>query len=125
MMERRKIFIETHGKRIILKVRVADSFFDRMKGLMFVKKLGVNEGMLFVSGAEHKPALWMLNVPIALDMLFADSKGAIVDIIHSAQPWSKAPFRIYVPKRNSMYVLEVRAGFSKRNGIRIGDRMKL
>ncbi len=123
-MKRRNIFVITPRKRIRLRLRIATSFFDRMKGLMFVKRLGADEGMLFVSGREHKPALWMLNMRISLDMLFADSNGAIVDIIHGAQPFHKVPFRIYAPKRNSMYVLEVRAGFSKRNGIRIGDRLK-
>lgn len=123
-MERRKIYIETRKKRINLKVRVADSFFDRMKGLMFVRRLGADEGTLFVSNKEHMPILWMLNVPIALDMIFADSKGAIVDIIHNARPWSKEPFKIYAPKKDSMYVLEVRAGFAKSNSIRNGDKLK-
>ncbi len=124
-MELRKIFIKTRRKRVIISVKVAESLFEKAKGLMFAKKLGANEGMLFISSAEHKPALWMLNMRIPLDMLFADSKGAIVDIIHGAQPWGKAPFRIYMPKADAKYVLEVCAGFAKRNGIRIGDKIKL
>lgn len=124
MMERRRIFIETRSKRVILRVKVADSFFGRMKGLMFAKRLGAGEGMLFVSDSEHKPTLWTLNMRFAIDMIFADSNGTIVDIVHGAQPWSAAPFKIYMPRRDAKYVIEVRAGFAKRNSVRVGDKLR-
>lgn len=96
------------------------------RGLMYRTQLDDGHGMLFVFADEREHAFWMKNTLIPLDMLFIarDGPGAgrIVGIHENATPLSTASISVGKP---SAYVLEVPGGWSRRAGVRTGDRITL
>ena len=108
-------------RRAVVKVEVADTPAARQVGLMFRRSLAGDGGMLFVFPTEQKLYFWMYNTGIPLDMIFADAQGRVVGVVPDAEPFSRRLLGVDVPAK---YVLEVNAGFSRRHGIKAGDRLQ-
>src|SRR5688572_23489080 len=64
-----------------LKVEVAASDPQRAQGLMHRRKLGEDDGMLFVFDAPGYHAMWMKNTLIPLSVAFVDAEGRILNIL--------------------------------------------
>ena len=64
-----------------LKVEVAQSDEQRMRGLMFREKLGRDDGMLFVFDEPAYQAMWMKNTLIPLSVAFLDGDGVILNVL--------------------------------------------
>jgi hypothetical protein len=103
-------------------VEVAETETQRAQGLMFRKKLAAHEGMLFIFDREEVQSFWMRNTYIPLDMIFISKKKYVVGIVENAEPMTETSRRVDAP---STYVLEVRGGFAKAQGISTGTRVKL
>ena len=77
--------------KYVYDVKVAKTKNELIKGLMFVRYLPKNEGMIF----DFKPYdsgkifMWMKNTYIPLDMLFIDCNLEIVHIHKNAKPMFK------------------------------------
>lgn len=102
------------------RVWIADTGERQMQGLMFVRDLPANEGMLFVHDRPRIASMWMKNTFIPLDMLFIDARGRIVTIHENTTPHSLDPLSSGQPV---LAVLELRGGEVARRGIRRGDRV--
>lgn len=85
---------------------------------MYRNELGKDEGMLFLFPDERDQSFWMKNTPLSLDIIFMDTRGRVVGIVRDTIPFSTRAVSVGVPSR---YVLEVRAGLARRNGIVVGD----
>lgn len=99
---------------------VADTPSRQAQGLMFVRDLAPDAGMLFVSRAPRIISMWMKNTYVSLDMLFVGESGRIVSIAANTNPHSVATVSSGVP---AIAVLEIRGGEAERRGIRVGDRV--
>jgi uncharacterized protein len=93
---------------------------QREFGLMFRRTLGDNAGMLFIFDNPEIIQMWMRNTSIALDMLFINNKGEIVDIARNTIPFSLDIIASRVP---ASIVLEVKAGTAERLKLNVGDRI--
>lgn len=114
-----------NGKTVKVNVEVADTPLEKMNGLSKREFLGDYDGMWFVDTEDTQNPFWMPDMNFALDIIFVDSKGFIVDIIESAQPCAtieNCP-NLY-PKEKYRFVLEVNAGFCKLHEIEIGHSIK-
>jgi uncharacterized membrane protein (UPF0127 family) len=111
--------IETaHGPRDF-DVQVAQSDAEQELGLMWVRILPVDQGMIFPMEPPRIASFWMKNTYIALDLLFLDRKGHIacirtgvplaLDIVTCAEPASA--------------VLEIAGGQASAQHIRVGDKV--
>lgn len=104
-------------------VKVADTQETRRVGLMGQTSLLENEGMFFVFEEEGLHSFWMKNTLLALDMIWIDAQGIIVDIKTDVMPCQKDPCAVYSPQQKAKYVLEIPAGSSKRDDIKIGEKV--
>lgn len=102
-------------------VELARTPQEQARGLMHREDLADDAGMLFVYDRPGVRTMWMKDTPLSLDMLFLDSDGTIRHIVRDTVPQSTA--RIVSP-RNILYVLELRAGVTRRLGIEAGDRAR-
>ena len=93
----------------------------RNQGLMQVKSLPPNRGMLFLFDAPQVAIFWMKNTLIPLDLLFIARDGRVIRLVENATPMSESLI-------NSMgvvsAVLELAGGTSARLGIKAGDRVR-
>jgi uncharacterized membrane protein (UPF0127 family) len=93
---------------------------SKAQGLMYVRRLPADQGMLFVFEPARMATMWMKDTYIPLDMLFVAEDGRIAHIHHWAQPLSLDLIRAQSPVRA---VLELNGGTARRLGIAPGDRV--
>jgi uncharacterized membrane protein (UPF0127 family) len=108
------------ANKLSLNIKIADNDSARMKGLMFVKNLPENEGMLFIMEDEAQVNMWMKNTYIPLDMIFVNSNKEIVSMAENTKPLST---EIISSKNKVKYVLEINGGLAKKSGLKIGDKI--
>ena len=105
-----------------LVVEVADTTPLRTRGLMWRSELSDGSGMLFIFPTEGVQSFWMRNTLIPLDMLFIDRRFRVVGVVQWAEPRTLTSRTVGKP---SLYVLEVPAGWTGRNGVRTGSVVEL
>ena len=106
-----------------VKAEIADNPLAQTKGLMFHKPLADSEGMLFKFGREDYYTFWMMNVSFPIDMIWISSEKKVVYIAERAEPCF-LNCKLYAPTAKAKYVLEVKDGFVKKHGIKVGDAIK-
>ena len=92
--------------------QVAKTEEEKRKGLMGVKNLPSDEGMLFVWEDEDTREMWMKDTLIPLDQIAINEDDEVV-FVYQAQPKDET----LVPFMNTKYILEVNQG----SGIVEGD----
>jgi len=117
------LLIESENSTISVYVEVANDLQERRSGLMFRQNMDWNSGMFFVFDNEKGLSFWMKNTLIPLDMLFIDDDFKIVDIKEIVSPCLEDICPNYISEYPAKYVLEVNAGFTKENNIKIGDNI--
>jgi uncharacterized membrane protein (UPF0127 family) len=110
-----------NGEVIIAELAVSDA--ERAKGLMNREKLNPDQGMLFVFEYAAVHSMWMKNMLISLDFLWLDSEQRIVHIEENIPPCERDPCPSYASKIPAKYVLELKAGSIKQNGLKLYDKV--
>lgn len=112
--------IRSHSGRQWFNVRIADTDARQELGLMFVRALPADEGMLFPQRHPQIMSMWMKNTYIPLDMLFIDRRGRIICLLANTRPRS---LDILTCPKPAKAVLEIGGGEAAGRGIRVGDRV--
>ncbi|MGY3437051.1 MULTISPECIES: DUF192 domain-containing protein [unclassified Marinovum] len=107
----------TDQGKVNFGVAVADDFMEQSRGLMYVKDMADNQGMLFIYGETRKVSFWMKNTFIPLDMVFIDARGVVKKVHAKAVPHDTTSIPSDYPIRS---VLEINGGLAARLGIRPG-----
>jgi uncharacterized membrane protein (UPF0127 family) len=105
-----------------ITVELAQTPEQRSHGLMFRTAMADDHGMLFSWSEEQVQSFWMRNTCIPLDMLFIAKDGVIVGILEQIPTLNDRPRTIPCPVS---HVLEVNAGWSRKHGVRAGQRVEL
>lgn len=106
-----------------LSVIVADTEATQAKGLSGRKSLKPNEGMLFIFPKPGFYEFWMKDMKIPIDIIWFDVERSVVDVWENAIPDSYP--RVYTPRAEAKYVLEVEAGFFAEHLMKAGDILEL
>jgi uncharacterized membrane protein (UPF0127 family) len=101
-----------------VEVRIADTTAKRYTGLSETDSLAADEGMLFVHEREENHSYVMRNMSFPLDIIFLDSEGTVVHIVHASVDGENAPY-----EARAKYVLEVNRGWTNQTGLSEGDRI--
>lgn len=104
-----------------LVVEIAETPEERARGLMGRVLADHLAGMLFIFESAQPQSFWMRNTPSSLDMMFIDAGGKIVNIAAHTTPMSD---QLYSSSGPAKYVVEAKAGFADRFGIRAGYGMR-
>lgn len=124
--ERKEITVLTEDNSFNISVEIADSESEREKGLMYRRKLELDEGMLFVFEDEEPRSFWMKNTYIPLDIVFIDSDGRVINI-EEAYPepnTSENDLKTYESAGDAQFVLELNSTFSEKYSLNTNDRVK-
>ena len=111
-------FLKPDGSIITsISIEIAETSENIKRGLMWRYSLDTKRGMLFVFQDLGYQTFWMRNTPVPLDIIFIGENSCVKNIAESTRPMSDES---YHSKGPAQYVLEVRAGFSERYGIKAG-----
>lgn len=102
------------------KVWLADDNERRARGLMFVKHLADDEGMLFIYDRAQPIAMWMKNTFIPLDMVFVAADGKVINVAENTEPHS---LKTIESNGDALGVIELKAGTAKKLRIAKGARV--
>ena len=115
--------IQTQAGRQHFDIWIADTPQRSQQGLMFVRSLPADRGMLFPLERPGVMRMWMKDTRISLDMLFIDARGEIIFIRRHATPESEAIITLPAPVVTPVKaVLELAGGECARRHIEQGDR---
>lgn len=120
--QRTEVSIERQGGRDTFSVWLALTPAEQQQGLMWIRQLPRDAGMLFLLDPVRPMDMWMKNTYVSLDMLFFDAGGRITRIHRRARTLSED---IISSGGTVGGVLEILAGEAERRGIREGDRIVL
>jgi uncharacterized membrane protein (UPF0127 family) len=106
------------------KCHVADSFFDRLIGLIGRRSFGAGEGMLFPRCNDIH--MWFMSIPIDVVFLEPAREGAsgervfrVSSLRRAIRPWKPLPVR----DGRASETLELPSGTVERCGIAMGDEL--
>jgi uncharacterized membrane protein (UPF0127 family) len=117
-----EIEVATAGGIHRFRVWIAADGRSRARGLMFVREMPADRGMLFLFEVPEPAIFWMKNTYLSLDLVFVDPLGRVLNIARDARPFSLAPIE---SDGAVIAVLEVLAGTAERIGLAPGDRIEL
>ncbi|MDP3935647.1 MAG: DUF192 domain-containing protein, partial [Alphaproteobacteria bacterium] len=75
-----------------------------------VEDLRPNEGLLYILAGSKKPDFWMKDVIQHLDILFIDTYGNILEMVH-AHPHRRD---VITPPKQTLYAIELIGGRAKQ-----------
>ena len=99
-----------------LEVKIADSFFTRLAGLMFQKKLPQGTGLLLAPcNSVH-----MCFMRFAIDVIYINKEYKILKVVKNLKPWTGLSMC-----RNAWATLEINTGEAERCGLEVGGKLVL
>lgn len=107
-----------------IEADVAQTPETKKKGLGGRDSLNLDRGMLFVFDSSANRTFWMKDMKFAIDIIWIDEMQKIVHISENVPPEpdkKDAELTRYSPPELSRYVLEINAGLSKLNNLKVGD----
>ena len=113
--------VEAGAASTTLQIWVADTPDHQQQGLMFLTELPSGYGMLFPLETPRIMTMWMKNTYVSLDMVFIGTDGRVLRIARDTKPLSEDIISSGVPVAA---VLELRAGESKRLGLKNGSHIR-
>ena len=128
-----ELWLETPGQkrsqntnsvnRYNFKVRVADTYELRRRGLSGIKHLPSGEGMFFVTAKPTHMKMWMKECYIPLDVLFFDSDKKLINFQAMTVPavgTSDNNLATYPSDKPAEYALELVGGTADGLGVKPG-----
>jgi len=112
-------YVKIAGQSV--KVDLARTPAEQEQGLSGRSGLKENEGMLFIFDKAGKYAFWMKDMKFPIDMIWIGDDLKVIYIKKDAKP-ELFP-GTYGPDAPALYVLEMPAGFSDKNNLKVGDKV--
>jgi len=110
--------IRSAGRKASFDIWVADTPPREEQGLMFVRDLPADRGMIFLEATPRIASMWMKNTYIPLDMVFIRADGRVAAVFANTVPFSETVISANEPVKA---VLEIKGGEAARRGIQVGD----
>ncbi len=108
----KKAVLLKNGKVMSENVGIADNFFARFRGLMFIKSIA-DDYALHIKPCNQ---IHMLNMRFPIDVIYLSATGEVVKIDENVQPG-----RICKTVKNAKSVIEMKAFSAEKYGICEGD----
>lgn len=108
----------------VFKAEIADTPAARALGLSGREFLKPDAGMLFIFSEAETQKFWMKDMKFPIDIIWIrDNK--VIGMVIGAEPEAGPDYTIYDSPEPADMVLEINAGLSIKNGINVGDDVKL
>lgn len=110
---------KSSGRKVSGKVKFANGFFGKLRGLMFESRENFDYALVFELGRESRAgaSIHMLFVFFPIDVVYLDAGKRVVDVVRRLKPFALN----YTPKKAAKYFVELPTG--KAAGIKEGDEI--
>jgi len=108
------------GERTV-QMRVALGPAEMQRGLMFVKSMNPDEGMVFVFPRPQIMGFWMRNTELPLDIGYIDPDGTLREI-YPMYPHDETPVSSVARRQ---IALEMNRGWFARTGVKPGAKLDM
>ncbi len=115
------VVIKAPGGNYPFTLWVAHTAARRSQGLMHVRRLEADRGMLFLFDQPTRPAMWMKNMAIPLDLLFISVDGKILHVARNVTANSQ---QIIQPDDAITGVIELPGGTATRLNLETGGEIR-
>jgi len=99
-----------------MKIIKANSFFERLSGLIKYNNLDDNEILVI----ENCKAIHTFFMKFNIDVIFTDKRNKIIKMKKNLKPW-----RIFIGGLQAKDVYETASGFIKKYNLKKGEILKL
>lgn len=108
-------FVRTKGRdALIYRVEVAETWWQRLRGLIGRARLQPDEALLIRSCS----AIHTFGMRFPIDVVFLDARGVVLKAVSNVRPWRVGPICL-----GSAAVLELPSGAIRQFGIRPGEHL--
>jgi len=107
---------KTKNQTLVTDLTVAGGFWNRNKGLLGRKHLGVQEGLWI----EHCNSIHTFFMNFPIDVAFVDSNLVVCAAYNGIPPW-----RLTFPKWKAKSVFELPQGTLTKTSTEIGDQLNV
>lgn len=111
----------TAGSTLLLRLWVAADTATQNRGLMYLRTMDPDQGMIFVWSQDVREPFWMENTYIPLTVAFLSADGTVQEM----QDMAPLTTVYHTPRLPYRYAIEVNQGYFEQNGVRAGDRVDL
>ncbi len=119
--EKSRLHVTTvDGATTVFQVVSVTSRSELSRGLMHVRFMPLDQGMVFQYDRDRTVSMWMKNTHIPLDMWFVTKEGRVSKVVRNTEPLSLQSISSDGPVRA---VVEVNAGLSALIGVTEGARL--
>jgi uncharacterized membrane protein (UPF0127 family) len=115
-----RLVVPEVGAGVAVEAELTRTELESARGLMYRTSMTEEHGMLFRMPTYEEHPFWMHNTCIPLDMLFLENDGTIVGILEEVPILNDQERTVHRP---SSWVLETNAGWSRRHGVRAGQKV--
>jgi uncharacterized membrane protein (UPF0127 family) len=98
-----------------LSVKMADSYFTRLVGLIGKSQMDENEGLLL----KKCKSIHTIGMRYNLDLVFMDKTGKVLKCAEGIKPFRTAS------AKGAYYALELNQGVIQTQGIRVNEQLQL
>ncbi len=110
------------GERTI-KVEIAGTRDERVRGLSGRHDLAAGTGLLFVFPGDDTYGIWMKEMNFSIDILWISKDLRIIHIAADVSPRTYPD--VFMPSEPARFVLEMPAGSARKMGLKVGTTVTL
>ncbi len=116
-------FADTYTPETCIKLEVADSNEERVKGLSGRPSLSIDQGLLFVFDEPESHCIWMKDMNFPIDIVWLDENKTVTDIKTKTKPETYP--ESFCPSKNAKYVIELNSGIAELAKLEVGKQINL
>lgn len=105
-----------------VKIEIADTVEKRSTGLSGRDSLAADAGMMFVFSEPGQYGFWMRGMRFPLDFVWIRD-GKVVEITEDVPVSNENVPKVYQPQQPIEAMVEVNAGWVKKQGVKVGDEI--
>ena len=110
-----KLLNQTNNTVLAERLRIANSFFSRLKGLLGTSSLPVGEALLI----RPCNSIHMFGMRYSIDVIFADDNGQVLKTVASLEPGRLAKCH------DAKQVIELPCGALYASNTKLGDILEI
>lgn len=117
-------FVGVTSGSLSVQAEVAKTPDTKKKGLGGRESLDLDRGMLFVFESSANQTFWMRDMKFAIDIIWIGEDKKILHIAENVPPEpgkKDSELMRYSPPAPAKYVLEINAGLTRLNNLKLGD----